>query len=653
MLKTLNVGLVAHVDAGKTTLTEQLLYTAGALRGLGRVDDGTTQSDFLTIERERGISVRASSTHLQWRSCELHLVDTPGHADFTGEVERSLGILDCAVLLVSAVEGIQSQTELLIDAFTDLRIPFLVFVNKLDRTGADYSAVCQSLRDRLKSSGITCVQCSSPQNEGGGDLQLSPSPDLTEELLSACGDDALLEAFLEGSPLPDGALEASVREAVLSGSLCLMLGGSAKLGIGIDALLDALDAYCAPIITDDDIRAPLCGRVYKLEHDPRMGKVCHVRLFSGSLRNRDSVYLPRVDAEEKITQIRSVSGRQSSDLGQVQAGGLAALYGLRSVRAGDLLGQGIPPRLPAALTVPVLTVQALPAKEEDRIPLLGALTELCDEDPALSFQWIERRQELHLRTTGRIQLEVLQSFLRERYNLAVTFTAPSVIYKETPREAAVGRDDYTWPKPCWACVDFLIEPLPEGSGLQYESICSPRDIAYRYQNHVETAVPRALQEGRLGWEVTDLKVTLRGGSHHEVHTHPLDFFVATPMAIARGLENAGVMLLEPMLNLRMRAPEDTLGRVVSLLVNHRASFDSPVVHVGDFTLDAEIPAEEFLEFPALFAAATGGRGSLGSRFSRYTLCPPGHGQPRERGGIDPLDRSKYILWARGALTDAQ
>jgi len=653
MKKTVNVGLTAHVDAGKTTLTEQLLYTAGATRGLGRVDDGTAQTDFLSIERERGISVRASGTHLTWHDCEIHLVDTPGHADFTGEVERSLGVLDCAVLLISAVEGIQSQTELLMDAFLNLGLPFLVYVNKLDRAGSDFDGICSTVRERLAPHGIACVQASAVTGEGTEKLTVSPSPDLEEELLTACGDDSLLEAFLEGSPPPDGALDEAVREAFLTGRLCLILGGSAKLGLGTQELLDTLERCCAPLITDDTLAAPLCARVYKLEHDPRMGKVCHVRLFSGSLRNRDSVYLPRTDAEEKVTQIRSFAGREARDLGHVEAGGLAAVYGLRSVRAGDLLGHGIPPRMPASLTVPVLTVQALPAREEDRIPLLGALTELCDEDPALSFQWIERKQELHLRTTGRIQLEVLQSFLRERYNLPVTFTQPSVIYKETPMQAAVGHDDYTMPKPCWACVDFLIEPLPEGSGLQYESICSPRDIAYRYQNHVETAVPRALQEGRLGWEVTDLKVTLRGGSHHDVHTHPLDFFVATPMAIARGLENAGTALLEPMLALRMRAPEETLGRVVSLLVNHRASFDSPVVHTGDFTLDAEIPAEEFLEFPALFASATGGRGSLGSRFARYTLCPPGYGRARERSGIDPLDRAKYILWARGALTDAQ
>ena len=641
-MPVLNLGLVAHVDAGKTTLTEQLLCRAGALRQAGSVDEGTTQTDYLSIERARGISVRASSSALLWKGTRITLVDTPGHVDFSGEVERAFAAMDAAVLVVSAVEGIQPQTEALIDALEAMKLPCAVFVNKLDRAGADYAAVLADLRERFPRS---LVPFGTPLREGTDTCGVQPpDPAESRELMASC-DDALVLRMLEGEEIPDAELTAAFRQACLTARAVPVLCGASKFGVGAEGLLDALTGFLTPDEPDAD--APVSGIVYKVEHDPALGKLAHTRLFSGRLHSRNAVYLPRQQAEEKITQLRAVGGRRTQDIREVRAGDIAALSGLSGVRAGDVIGRGSIPRIPPAFSTPLLTVRAA-ADGCEVTALLKALQELGEEDPGLSVLWVPEKQEIHLRTTGRVQLEVLTVFLQERYGISARFEEPSVIYKETPIRSATGFDSYTMPKPCWAEIEFRIEPLPRGSGLQYAAEIDPRKIDYRYQAHIEVSVPRACRQGLMGWEVTDLAVTLIGGSQHHVHTHPLDFFVCTPMALMDGLRNAGTKLLEPILSVRFTAPQEYLGRTVSLLVDSRGSFDSPVVRGTDFTLEARVPAEEALDFPVRYASLTSGTGRVGMRFLEYADCPPGHGKPRERTGVNPLDRSLWILHARGA-----
>ena len=640
-MPVLNLGLVAHVDAGKTTLTEQLLYRAGALRQAGSVDDGTAQTDYLSIERARGISVRASSSALLWRDTRIQLVDTPGHVDFSGEVERAFAAMDAAVLVVSAVEGVQPQTEALIDALEAMRLPCLVFINKLDRAGADYAAVLAALRERMPR---TLLPYGAPLREGADDCAVQlPEAAACRETMASC-DDALVLRMLEGEDVPEGELKAALRAACLTAQTVPVLCGAAKFGVGTELLLDTLVDFFTPEEPDAD--APLSGIIYKVEHDPNLGKLAHTRLFSGRLRSRDPVYLPRLEAETKVTQLRVASGRRTQDIREAAAGDLAVLSGLAGARAGDRIGRGQVPRLPPAFSTPLLTVKAV--SDGDVMALLHALQEMEEEDPGLSVLWVPEKQEIHLRTTGRVQLEVLEALLKERYDLTVRFEEPSILYKETPIRAARGFDSYTMPKPCWAEIEFRIEPLPRGAGLQYKAEIDPRKIDYRYQAHIEVSVPRACRQGLLGWEVTDLAVTLVGGSQHHVHTHPLDFFVCTPMALMDGLRNAGTKLLEPILSVRFAGPQECLGRTISLLTENRGSFDSPVLRGTGFQLDARVPAEEALDFPVRYAALTSGQGRVGMRFLEYADCPPGHGKPRERIGVNPLDRSLWILHARGA-----
>lgn len=647
MGKRLNLGIVAHVDAGKTTLTEQILFQSGAIRTAGSVDEGTASTDSMPIERERGISVKSGSASVLWNGVRLNLIDAPGHSDFLSEVERSLCVLDLAVLVVSAVEGVQPQTELLIDAFERANMPCVVFLNKADRMGADCGAVFAKLQKRFHRP---CLLLSQPVGEGSDGCRVErlsgDDSGFAERAVEACGDDGLLELFLEREEEAVSRLPGAIAEAAGAARLTPVLCGASKFGVGVPELLDAVTSCFHPGLPEQE---ELCARVYQVEFDRAMGKAAYVRLFSGELKNRQAV--PVGEGEEKITRIRKLEGRRLVDGESVGAGEIAVLYGLSTVRAGDVLGTAPPSLRGFRLSTPLMLVKVEPRNPEQLMELVRALQELSDEDPSLGFTWVREKQEIQLSITGKIQIEVLGVLLRERYEIEAAFGEPSVIYRETPLQSGIGFDSYTMPKPCWAVLKFELEPLPRGSGLLYESRVSNQKILYRYQTHVETAVPRALKQGLHGWEVTDLKITLVDGSYHHVHTHPLDFFVATPMAIMDGLRNTGTKLLEPILKVTFSAPEEYLGKAVSLAVAHRGEFEGPELENGRFRLTACIPAAEAMDLPVEFAAATGGSGSYGAVFSHYADCPEGMGSDRERIGVNPLDRPKFILAARSALAE--
>lgn len=648
--KIINIGIVAHVDAGKTTLTERLLFASGVLRKVGRVDDGTAQTDWLSVERERGISVRASSVSFTKGNVQINLIDTPGHVDFAGEVERSLSILDCAILVISAVEGIQAQTELLFHALRQTGTPTILLLNKIDRVGSDVVALIAELKAQFSPA---ILPFNLPVGEGGRDCavrsHLLGDKDFREQCVLALAEteEAWLGRYLAGEELSPAELETGLSAAIHRGQLFPALCASAAQGVGVEELL----AFLTTHLEGSQGRAedPLSAIVYKVEHDRTMGKVAHVRMFGGTIRNRDSLYVPAVDAHQKVTQIRRFFGSRGTDIGEVSAGELAALYGLTGLRVGDVLGErgnwhG------AKLVVPLLKVQVLPGEGADTTALLTALRELTEEDPLLEMEYFPDEREIQIRITGAIQLEVLTTLLRERYGLAAGFSAPSVIYKETPATTGEGYEAYTMPKPCWAIVRLLIEPGEPGSGLAFSSVVAHDDIYPRYQHHIRTSLEETLKQGNHGWEVTDLKVTLIGGGHHLIHTHPMDFFVATPMAVLNGLANTGTTLLEPMVTLRMSAQEDLLGKVLGDVVQMRGSFDSPVIRNGSFTLEANLPLATSLEYPVRLGMLSSGRAVVSQSFAGYHPCPLELGQVTPRRGVDPRDRAKWILYKRSALS---
>lgn len=644
----INIGIVAHADAGKTTLTEQLLFEAGEIRTLGSVDSRNTQTDWLDIERQRGISVKASSSRLFWKECQINLIDTPGHVDFAGEVQRSLSMLDAAILVISAAEGIQGQTEVLWEALDKLNVPTLIFINKIDRIGAEPQELINELSTRFSSSLAVMESWEDAQSRRCRVFCLEPKQEpLGERLIELAveNDAKAQECFLNDSPIPENILLRALRESIAVRRAFPVYLGAAALSVGISELLDGIMLLPR---ADRQSDLPLSGLVYKVEHDRSMGKAAHVRLFSGTISNRDPVPVRGREKVEKVTQIRRVLGQRTVDMGQLAAGDIGVLYGLSDIRIGDVIGEVALSR-EVAIAAPLLKSQVFSKRPEQLTNLVAALRELTEEDPLLDMEWEPEERELYIKITGMIQLEVIEAFLRDRFGLEAEFASPSVIYKETPSKPGVGIENYTWPKPCWACIEFNIEPMERGSGFKFQSAVGYRAILSRYQAHIAQTLPEALKQGLYGWEVTDLKITLTGGSHHLIHTHPLDFFTATPMALMNGFENTGSTLLEPVVTMRFMAQEQHAGSLIHDIVAMRGSFDSPVIHKDRFTMEARIPVATSMDYPVTFGSLTGGKGVISSRFSGYEPCPLELGKTAKRRGLDPRDRAKWILHSRGAL----
>ena len=632
-----NIGIFAHVDAGKTTLSEQLLLKAGAIRSAGSVDSGTAHTDTLPVERRRGISVQASCVRLTWRGEPINLIDTPGHVDFSAEIERALWVLDGAIIVVCGVEGVQPQTELLFEALRAYNIPVVFFVNKMDREGADAAKVVAQLKRRLSRGAVLCADQDA----------------LLEAVCDA--DDAVMERYLEGE-IPSGD-ELRRRLAALSraGRLFPVLTGSALRGEGIEGVLDGILDLLPP---PDETRGDLSAVAFAVARDRMLGKGLWVRLFGGELRNREAVTLPgRIDpltgerssVQSKITQIRGVGGE---DVGALRAGEIGVVYGLGQMKVGQVLGDAalLPHRVEqGALRTPLLTVR-VEAEDPAKVKALASACEtLADEDPLLQTRFVRATGELHMDAMGAIQLEILQDALKNRFGLDARFTHPSVIYRETIARAAEGFCAYTMPKPCWAILQFVISPAPRGSGVTFHSEVADRDILPRYQHQVEQALPLALSQGRLGWQVTDVDIALVGGSHHPFHTHPLDFIVATPWGIQDGLRAGGSVLLEPILELRLRVPPGCAGRIMSD-VNAMRGEVTEVQSADDFAaMTALVPVAESLDYPTRLAQVTGGQGGMSVRLHGYRDCPLELGATAPRRGVDPLDTSRYILAARSAL----
>ncbi|SEN57106.1 translation factor GTPase family protein [Paenibacillus sp. OV219] len=654
-----NVGIFAHVDAGKTTTTEQMLYLSGHIRSLGSVDTGTTQTDWLDVERERGISVRAAVTRLTWKETPINLVDTPGHVDFLSEVERSLRVMDGAVLIISAVEGVQAQTEIIWQALRDLKIPTLIYVNKMDRIGADPLAVLGQIHRLFSPQAVPIMA------PDGAEASFSGAVSVVDETAAAQAewaeayrrkllesvaeqDEAVLEAYLDGQSISREQLEAALVDGAHRCALFPVLFGASGRSIGVEAVLDAIVAYLPGPAGSED--GAVSGVIFKMERDPVMGKIAYVRLYDGVLRNRDVVLNYSHDVQDKVTQIRRVNGQKTEDIGVLKAGDIAAVYGWSRARIGDIIGspEGVPGEM--RLAVPLLTVQVHWPNAAEYPAVVNAFQELADEDPLLDLQWLQDERELHLKVMGPIQMEVLTSILLSRFKLSVSFGAPSVIYKETPASAGEGYVAYLMPKPCWAILRFVIEPGERGSGLVYKSVVRGERLLESYQNEVARRVPEALQQGLRAWEVTDLSVTLVEGEHHVWHTHPLDFVIATPMGIMNGLASVGTKLLEPMLRFRLSVPEEYGGKIMNELVVMRGEFDAPTLRQERMEIEGLLPVATTLDFPARLGAMTKGRGTLTTFFAGYRECPPDVDVVRQRRGVNPLDEAKYILAMRNALS---
>ena len=660
-----NIGILAHVDSGKTTLTEQLLYLTGAIRSAGSVDSGTAATDNLAVERQRGISVRTATASTVWKGITINIIDTPGHVDFAGEVERALTALDYAVVIISAVEGVRAHTETILKSLDTAKLPYTVFINKIDRAGSDVKSVMNELK---QTTARQCFMLSEPENEGL-EKPFVKTPDekafsslATEVLADIC--DEAADLFLEEKMLDYTRAKGLIREEIASCRVIPVMCGSAKNSIGVKELADMLTELMPSAkrrATDD-----LCGIIFKIEHDKTLGKVSHIRLFGGEISNRDEIELlspalksvaesDAVETEEKpavkekISQIKSFSGAKYTDSGIVRSGDIGAVCGLPSAKTGFFVGS-LAVRDNAKLVNPFLRVKVTPSDNDPlKLPALAAaLGELSDEEPYIDAKWENGQKEITISTTGRIQLEVLDNLIKERYGLSAQFSPPTVIYKETPSGKGFARARYTMPKPCWAVVEFLFEPMPRGYGVSYHGRLPSNQCFYRYQSHIRTSFNSCLEQGLYGWEVTDFKCTLIGGEHHTIHTHPLDFFVCTPMAFMNGLNEIGSTILEPLLKIRISAPADLSGKLLSEIVRTGGEYDSPVIRSDNVILEAIVPVATSMDLPARLAILSSDKAVLNQTFYGYRECRDGLEHINPRRGVNPLDRSKWILYARGA-----
>ena len=658
-----NIGILAHVDAGKTTLTEQILYLTGAIRNAGSVDSGTAATDSLAIEKQRGISVRAASASTKWNGININIIDTPGHIDFAGEVERALTALDYAVVVISAVEGIRAHTENILKTLDKISLPRIIFINKIDREGADAKKVLNELKAINDKTYLPLTDIYSAPL----DVKIKDEKDflsVTTQTLADLNDEAA-DIFLCDNLLTKKKADELIKKEISDCTLIPVVFGSAKLSIGIKELAEIMTEYM-PTATNRKTNE-LCGIIFKIEHDKSLGKVSHIRLFGGSLNNRDEVEISAAKenitahdgaieteqkpcTKEKISQIKTFSGTKIIDSGFVGSGNIAAVYGLPSAKAGRFIGSPLSVE-GMELVHPFLRVKVTPADNDAlKVPsLASALSELSDEEPYIDAKWENGQQEITINTTGKIQLEVIENLLKERYNLNAKFSAPTVIYKETPASKGIAASRYTMPKPCWAVVEFEFEPMPRGYGVSYHGRLPNNQCFYRYQSHIHTSFNSCLEQGLYGWEVTDFKCTLTGGEHHTIHTHPLDFFVCTPMAFMNGLNSLGSTILEPLLKVRISAPEEISGKLLSEIIKIGGEYDTPVTHSQTAILEAIIPVATSMDFPTRLAVLSSGKAVMSRSFYGYRECKDELEHINPRRGVNPLDRSKWILWARGAF----
>lgn len=651
--KIINIGVLAHVDVGKTTLTESFLYLGGVIKNLGNVDKGTAQTDFLDIEKERGISVRSAASTFYWKDVQINLIDTPGHIDFSADVERTLGILDAAILVISAVEGVQAHTENIWLALKEHKIPTLIFINKIDRLGADTARVLDEIRNDL-SSNIVVLQESI--NDGEKDkvntIDCWNESHIQEEIFESIANtnDAILEKYLNDETVSFRELDDELKAAVGSFQLIPILMGAAKNMLGVNELLDAIVSYMPLAKGNDD--KPFSALVFRVDHDKKLGKVVGIRIFDGKISNRDVIINSSQKTEEKVSLVKRYKAGKLEDCTSLGAGDIAAICGLANTQIGDILGSGNLVPKNVKLNSPLLMVQVKAENEKDYAALAEALQILTTEDPSLQFEWLREDKELHIRIMGWIQIQVLENILENRFKIRAKFDDPTVIYKESPKTSAEGFARYWMPKPCWAIIKLKIEPGKVGSGVIYSSELGVNDVKQKYQNEVERTISKALKQGPKGWEVTDLEITFIGGEDHEIHSRPGDFTIATPMAVMNGLVNSETKFLEPMLWFRINAPEDLLGAITSDIIQMRGSFESPQMENGKFSLEGTIPVATSMDFPVKLSSRSGGKAKIKTRFHSYKECADDQGVIRDFKGISPLDKAKYILKARKAIQES-
>jgi ribosomal protection tetracycline resistance protein len=604
--RTLNLGIVAHVDAGKTTLTERLLYNAGVIAEVGSVDKGTTQTDTLPLEQQRGITIKAAVVSFELGDVTVNLIDTPGHPDFIAEVERALSVLDGAVLVVSGVEGVQPQTRVLMRALRRLRIPTLFFVNKLDRAGADVGRVRRELSERL---GVAVVALP------------DPDPDTLVEVLAE-HDEALLAGYLDGRKVDlRGALAEQSKRALVYPAF----GGSAITGAGVKALTAGLRDLLPSAVGDPD--AALSASVFKIDRGSAGEKIAYVRMFGGTLNTRDAV------REEKVTALAVFERGDAVQRPATSGREIAKVWGLRSLQIGDTIGEA-PPRTPQReFPPPTLQSVIVPRRPDDGHRLRIALAQLAEQDPLINVR-DEPERELTVSLYGEVQKEVIEATLANDFDLEVTFRDTRPICVERPVAAGEALEILNGEtNPFSATIGLRIAPAPDDSGVKFRLEVPTRTVPLHiyktresFSEHMTDYVRDALSQGPSGWQVVDCVVTMTQCGYAVADGPPsqrapdstaADFRKLTPLVVAQALQRAKTVVCEPTVRASIEVPTRSVGAVLPALARLGGTVETPVPRGDLTTIEGVLPVTRADELQRELPGLTGGEGVFESTFAGY------------------------------------
>ncbi len=610
MGKYISVGILAHVDAGKTTLSESILYQCGNIRKLGRVDHGDAFLDTYELEKSRGITIFSKQAVFDLGETKVTLLDTPGHVDFSAEMERTLQVLDYAILVINGADGVQGHTRTLWNLLKQYAIPVFIFVNKMDQNGTDKEKVLESLQKRLSDACISFDELSLRQ---GTEAIMEASDDFWE-MLSMC-DDAALDEFLQEGQLSKDRLVQMIEERKLFP--CYF--GSALKVQGVDEFLRGLETFTRSKVQNE--KQAFGAKVYKITRDTQGNRVTHLKVTSGILKVKDLLKKNAGNAdvwEEKVNQIRVYSGDKFEMVSEAKAGMICAVTGLSRTYAGE--GLGIESESDAPVLEPVLNYQIRFPQEIDAHTMLRNLRILEEEDPMLCIVWNEELGEIHARLMGEVQIEILKSLVKDRFHIEIEFGSGNIVYKETIQKVAEGVGHFE-PLRHYAEVHLILEPGERGSGLVFDTECSEDMLDKNWQRLILTHLYEKVHRGVLtGSAITDMKITLAAGRAHLKHTEGGDFRQSTYRAVRQGLMQAESILLEPYYEFRLEVPQEMVGRALTDIQRMNGEFQAPETEDDMAVIVGVAPVACMRAYQMEVTSYTRGSGRLSCLFKGYDVC---------------------------------
>ncbi|MDA2729028.1 tetracycline resistance ribosomal protection protein [Bacillus cereus] len=641
-MTTINIGIVAHVDAGKTSLTERILYETNVIKEIGRVDSGSTQTDSMELERQRGITIKASVVSFFTDDIKVNVIDTPGHADFIAEVERSFRVLDGAILVISAVEGVQAQTKILMRTLQKLHIPTILFVNKIDRTGANTEKVVKQIKTILSNETFPFY---SVQNEGTKEariIEYKSYDDCIERL--APYNESLLESFVNNEIVTDTLLREELEKQIQQANLYPIFFGSALTGIGVTELLENIPSLLPANNPSQD--EELSGIVFKIEREPSGEKIAYVRVFSGTLHVRKYVHIQRDQSlphKEKIKKMCMFHNGNAVQTSTVPSGDFCKVWGLNNIKIGDIIGERTDYIKDIYFAEPQMEA-AIDALPKERIhDLYAALMELCEEDPLIKVWKDDVHNELYIRLFGEVQKEVIETTLYEKYNLQVTFSNTRVVCMEKP--IGIGSSVEVMGEkanPFYATVGFKVERGELNSGITYKLGVELGSLPLAFHKAIEDTVFQTLKQGLYGWEVTDISVTLTHTGYASPVTTASDFRNLTPLVLMDALKQAETYVYEPVNEFELTVPKQAISTAMYKLAAIPATFSEPIFNNDSYHLTGSLPVAKTENFQRMLHSFTEGEGF-------FTTKPAGYKKlkapfpTRKRVDNNPLNRKDYLL----------